>query len=202
MSNRHAALLLISVVLTALCGCLGSDSQTTIATLKESAGSVDCRNNPDDRFQPATVGQTLSDNASIRTGENSSALLAFSIGGRLKLSSNSFFLVKQGNCIGSQNAGNGLFEIDKQAEKISIETPQGLTTILGTKFKQTVTQDKVELVLYEGLIEFSSQEGKTVRINPGEKLLIEAGNPPGEPVKIDDFNIDELFNSEKSNKSY
>jgi len=202
MMNRLVCLIVISFFLAATSGCQESANRQAIATLKESAGSVDCRNSPDGRFQPATVGQKFTDNESIRTGDNSSALLEFSIGGRLKLSANSFFLVRQGNCIGTHNAGSGLYEIDKQSEKISIETPQGLTTILGTKFKQTVTPDKVELVLYQGSIEFTGKQGEPVKLMPGEKLVVESGNPPGKPEKIDDFNIDELFNNEKSNKSY
>lgn len=182
-------------------GCSNKNDKP-VAKLLKISGTVEIRTAPDTKFESANPDYELYNDMAVRTGENSNAELSFTCGGMLKLSSGAFFQVKSGQILGKQTSGAGLYEIDKQPQPISIETPHGVTTILGTKFRQVVNADSVEIVLTEGQIEFYDNAGNKAKVEAGHKLLVKKDQPLSDPVSIDDFNVDELFNEGKSLKNF
>ncbi|MGM0599989.1 MAG: FecR domain-containing protein [Candidatus Rifleibacteriota bacterium] len=182
-------------------GC-SDQNNVPIGQLIKISGTVEIREAPGQKFKTASVNLKLFNDMAVRTQENSKAKLSFTCGGQLKLSSNAFFQVKSGQVLGKQTSGSGFYEIDKQPKPLSIETPHGVTTILGTKFRQMVNETSVEIFLKEGSIEFYDNAGNKTKIESGQKLLVEKGKPLTEAVPTDDFDVDKLFNEDKSLKNF
>lgn len=191
---------LASISLT-ITGC-GSSSSNPLAELKSIVGTVECRPSSTENFKVAKQGLILNDMSAIRTKEDSSATIVFKKGGTLRLAANSFFEVKKGTTLGRQETGTGIYKIDKQKNKLSIETPQGLTTILGTEFRQDVTKDNTTVILKEGSIQFTDTKGKEVILKPGERIIVENGKALSSPEKVNSFDVDSFFSPENTLKSF
>lgn len=186
-------------ILLSMIGC--RDKVEFQAEVKSFMGKVEYRH-AGGNFQIAEKGQKLFDKDAVRTGEESNLTITFAKGGKLKLFSNSFFEVKKGDLLGKQGLGSGIYAIDKQNNTLKIEVPQGLTTILGTTFRQDISSDSAIIYLKEGSIKFSNSSGAVVVLKEGEKLVIPSEVRILKPEKINEFDVDTLFKDDKTLTSF
>lgn len=167
------------------------NSKAILGSLQGITGKVEYKIANSDLYTSAQNGFELYQNTCVRTQRNGKVTIVFRKRGKLTLASNSFFKIKSGNCIGSQNYGTAIYDINKQKSTISVKTPQGLTCILGTTFRQDISSDSLSIVLKVGLIKFQGNNGKQILIKPSEQLTIK--NNEFKVIKLAASNIHNLF---------
>ena len=122
----------------------------------------------------------------MRTGADGETNVAFTDGVSVKLWPDSHFSITGKARIGRQESGSALFNIPSSPIERTIETPTGLTTIMGTVFAQEVTSSTFSLFLHEGKVSFTDNKGVTKMLTPGQQLLVKAGEPLPEQILMDE----------------
>lgn len=179
-------------------GC-GSQNEplAKIASLK---GKVDARTGAGATFVPAQTDMHLKHQGAIRTDRESEATLEdISRKGSIKIDPDSYYEVRAGTNIGFHGNGKAIFDINKQQTEIHIETPHGNTAVLGTKFGQVISEEKFELWVEEGRVEFTAKNGDKQALSANQKIQWEVKNGPlPAPAEFNLLESEEFFKSNQS----
>jgi hypothetical protein len=138
--------------------------------------------------KPATLGQTVSKDATIEVKNNSMAVLQFSSAASITLKANSVLSIANlsKNEAGkpvielSQSSGASFSKIAKGQSDFSIKTPTAVAGVRGTSFELTVGNGKTtQIKLLEGKVAvIKATEGQTaesIREDLAEATVVEAG---------------------------
>lgn len=80
--------------------------------------------------------------------------------------------------------------------KFEVKTPLGVTTVRGTDFIVDSTPASTDVLMLEGVVEFSDLEGhKVVSVKTGESSTVTAGGLPSEPQKLDSATVFQKYKS-------
>lgn len=193
------ALLTLFGLLTGLAlgssGCGAGATGTALTTLRQPQGKVEARSRATEAFAPATDGMSLPAGGVVRTGDDGIALLHYPDGTEVSLHSDTYYEIKDQTLLGRQDTGSARYRVAPQKQTIGVETPHGVTAVLGTFFRLDVTASQTVLTLQEGKVRFTSSGGPAgVELTPGQQLSVTGGQPLGTPAELDPITLETLFN--------
>jgi hypothetical protein len=178
-----------------LTGC--GQQAGTAAILQEAKGVVQVRASSQAEFTPGKDGDSLLIGGAVKTAENATARLRFADAGEVLVKPESFFEIGSGQPLGKQSGGSAVYRVNKQKDDLKIETPQGVTAVLGTVFLLKIDPNGTIVVVEEGQVSFTNLDGQTALVNPGEQLTAAAKGPLPAPVKIDPITRDQMFGNDQ-----
>ena len=132
--------------------------------------------------KPATLGQTVSKDATIEVKANSMAVLQFSSAASITLKANSVLSIANlsKNDTGkpvielSQNTGSSFSKIAKGQSEFSIKTPTAVAGVRGTSFELIVGNGKTtQIKLLEGKVQVAKAEATKEEL--AQAPVVEAG---------------------------
>ena len=174
-------------------GCQGG--KETIGKLLSVKGDVKARFSTKKEFSDAVVDTPLAVGGAVKTGKDSGAEISIEGKGQVALRAESFFEVQPNQLVGKQGSGTAIYRFQKQKEQIKIETPQGVTSVLGTTFLLLVASETTTVVVDEGKVAFTNMSGESAEIAAKEKLVAKAGGKLDKPEAIDPMTRNSFFGS-------
>ena len=148
--------------------------------------------------KPATLGQTVSKDATIEVKNNSMAVLQFASAASITLKANSVLSIANlsKNDSGkpvielSQNTGSSFSKIAKGQSEFSIKTPTAVAGVRGTSFELVVGNGKTtQIKLLEGKVQVAKANATTEElaaapvVEAGQKIDADAAHV-GKPTEI------------------
>ncbi len=193
--RRGALLAILGLVALASAGCGGGGAgSSAIATLGQIQGKVEARPRAADPFAPAAGEVPLQAGGAVRTGEDGQGKVTYLDGTEVSLSPETYFEVKAASVFGRQESGSGRYRVSPQKTTVEVETPHGVTAVLGTAFRLDVTATQTVVSLQEGKVRFTNPSREAVELTPGQQLTVTAGQPLGQPEELDPITLETLFN--------
>ena len=176
-----------------LIGCQGGSGSSALVTIQNVAPQAHCRKNSSDPFQEAKAEQTFPAGSSFKTGEGGAMELHFADGTSVELQSETYFeYVGQATEV-KQMQGKVVYRIKPQKKQFKIETPHGVTAVLGTTFLIAVATDSISILVDEGTIEFSSMAGEKQQISGGAVLSFSGKGSLGKAGPADPMLLQATF---------
>jgi ferric-dicitrate binding protein FerR (iron transport regulator) len=128
----------------------------------------------------AAVNDRVFWNDGLRSGPSGRAHVTLTDGSELNLGSESSLTILQHDAQAQQTSLDLLIgrlrgkvtKLTRPGGKFEIHTPVGVAGLVGTDFSLLVTNDYVELMVFEGAVQFTTLDGKSVTVNAGNKLRI------------------------------
>ncbi len=128
----------------------------------------------------AAVSDRVYWNDGLRSGPTGRAHITLKDGSQLNLGSDSSLRILQHDAQAQQTSldlllGRMRGKITKLARpgpKLEIHTPVGVAGLVGTDLSLLVTDDYVEMVVFEGAVSFTTLNGQSVTVTAGNKLRI------------------------------
>jgi len=128
----------------------------------------------------ATVSDRVYWNDGLRSGPTGRAHITLKDGSQLNLGSDSSLRILQHDAQAQQTSldllvgrirGN-ITKLSRPGAKFEIHTPVGVAGLVGTDLSLEVTNDYVELMVFEGEVRFTTLNGQTADVTAGNKLRI------------------------------
>ncbi|RCK78181.1 MAG: hypothetical protein OZSIB_1697 [Candidatus Ozemobacter sibiricus] len=173
-------------------GCGGSGG-AAVATLREVKGKVEARGTGGAPFQIVAGELPLQVGGAIRTGEDGEGLVKYVEGSEVRLGAETYYEVREKGTLGWQESGSARYKVPPQKQPVGVETPHGVTAVLGTDFRLDVTATQTTVTLQEGKIRFTNRASESIELTPGQQLTVTAGQPLGTPAELDPITLESLF---------
>ncbi len=161
--------------------------------IEEVKGTVQTRITRESLFEAAKPKMALAVGGAIKSGDDGFARISFPSGATIEIRPDTFFEIGEDNNLGKQANGEALFQVKPQGVKTTVETPHGVTAILGTKFLQQISSDSTTISLFEGKVQFMANNGKSETLDEKKQLTIKNGTVQ-KPLEMDPFLIQKLQN--------
>ncbi|MEW6708454.1 MAG: FecR family protein [Candidatus Riflebacteria bacterium] len=160
------AIIALSVIIT---GCQKSESG---AKLLKVTGDVEARIDSGSKFTKAVQNSFLLVGGAVRTRPESSAdLLLPDNCGIIELKQDSYFEFTESSF--KQNSGTGVYRINPSKKPISVETPHGITGVIGTVFEVTVSSSSTKVGVSEGKVRLTSKSGTEHILESGKMMSLD-----------------------------
>ena len=129
---------------------------------------------------PASVSDRIYWNDGLRSGPTGRAHVALTDGSQLNLGSDSSLRILQHDAQAQQTSLDLLMgrlrgkitKLTRPGAKFEIQTPVGVAGLVGTDLSLLVTNDYVEMMVFEGAVRFTTLNGQVVTVTAGNKLRI------------------------------
>jgi len=116
----------------------------------------------------------------LRSGPTGRAHITLSDGSQLGLGSDSSLLILQHDTQAQQSSldlvtgrmRGQIIKLTKPGAKFEVRTPMGVAGLVGTDFSLLVTPDYTELMVFDGVMRFTTLQGKSIVVNAGMKVRI------------------------------
>ncbi len=177
-------------------GCSGSGPSQPVAQVKNPQGTVDSRAGEAGDFSPAKDKQALEKGGAVRTGRKSTVDLVFADGSDCTVKAEAYFEVGKKEVTGLQNQGMVIYRFKTQQEgkKATVQTPHGVTAVLGTVFLLDVVSTSTTLLVDKGKVSFQpAGASEAVIVTDGQRLVCAAGQPPSQPEAVDPVQRKSMF---------
>ena len=131
-------------------------------------------------YLPSSAGSTSSSHLRSRSSSvvaNSTAFALSSTSGRTKI---------------LHRSGTAIYNVRKKpARHFSVDTPNIVAVVKGTKFEIDESRDSSVVSVYSGIVEVTSRvDGRTVRVEPGQTAILEGGRTRLIPIETQDGSAD------------
>jgi hypothetical protein len=128
----------------------------------------------------AAVSERVDWDDDLRSGPTGRAHVALNDGSQLNLGSDSSLLILRHDAQAQQTSLDLIFgrlrgqimKLTRAGAKFEIQTPVGVAGLVGTDFSLQVTNEYVELIVFEGAVRFTTLDGKAVTVPAGMRLRI------------------------------
>jgi hypothetical protein len=128
----------------------------------------------------AAVSDRIYWNDGLRSGPTGRAHVTLKDGSQLNLGSDSSLRILQHDAQAQQTSLDLLLgrmrgkitKLTRPGAKFEIHTPVGVAGLVGTDLSLLVTNDYVEMIVFEGTVRFTTLNGQTVTVTAGNKLRI------------------------------
>jgi ferric-dicitrate binding protein FerR (iron transport regulator) len=128
----------------------------------------------------AAVSDRLYWNDGLRSGPTGRAHVTLQDGSQLNLGSDSSLRILQHDARAQQTSLDLLIgrmrgkitKLTRPGSKFEIHTPMGVAGLIGTDLSLWVTDDFVELMVFEGTVRFTTLDGKSITVTAGNKVRI------------------------------
>ncbi len=181
-------------------GC-GSSSEP-VAVLKETKGEVSFTEKASNRFVKAETGKNIFDGGAVKTTSEASVELEFiKDKTNVKVGENTYFEVKNFSKKElKQMGGVAIYNISPQDKELTVETPNGMATVLGTVFRIDVAATYTQLIVERGKVQFAKGDKKVV-VEAGKYYsTAQKGDPKAEV--FDPFELEKLFSGTSLKQGY
>jgi len=119
-------------------------------------------------------------NDGLRSGPTGRAHVTLKDGSQLNLGSDSSMRILQHDAQAQQTSldlalgrmRGKITKLTRAGSKFEVHTPLGVAGLVGTDFSLLVTNDYVELMVFEGAVRFTNMNGQAVTVTAGNKLRI------------------------------
>ncbi len=145
-------------------------------------------------FQDAREGDKIEAGGAIRTGENGRSTLMYPDGTEIAIQPDTYFEVKAEGFLGRQTQGSAIYKVKPQQSGAKVETPHGVTAVLGTTFLVKVASSGTAVWVEEGTVEFTTPFGDKKAVKAGENLSYSGTGALGSPVPTNPVDQQGLFN--------
>ncbi len=138
----------------------------------------------------AAVSDRIFWNDDLRSGPTGRAHVTLKDGSQLNLGSDSSLRIVQHDAQAQQTQLDLLVgrlrgkitKLTRLGSKFEIKTPMGVAGLIGTDLSLWVTDDFVELMVYEGSVRFTTLDGKSTIVTAGNKVRISKGGVLDGPI--------------------
>ena len=128
----------------------------------------------------ANVSDRVYWNDDLRSGPTGRAHVTLKDGSQLNLGSDSSLRILQHDAQGQQTSldlaigrlRGKVTKLTRPGAKFEVHTPLGVAGLVGTDFSLLVTNDYVELMVFEGVVRFTPLSGQAVTVNAGMMVRI------------------------------
>ncbi|EKD83003.1 MAG: hypothetical protein ACD_39C00946G0001 [uncultured bacterium] len=169
------SLSVILALLSAIPFLAGCGSEPAMAQFVKISGIVEARSKPADKFAPALQQGFLPSGGAVRTMPESSAdLLLPENRGIIEVKADTYFELPLSINNIRQESGTIIYRINQDKGGFTIDTPHGLTGVLGTIFELTVNSEATTVGVKEGKVSLTNKQGETRTVEANEKLGISA----------------------------
>ncbi len=128
----------------------------------------------------ASVSDRVYWNDDLRSGPTGRAHVTLTDGSQLNLGSDSSLRILQHDAQAQQTQlellvgrlRGKITKLTRLGSKFDIKTPMGVAGLIGTDLSLWVTDDFVELIVFEGTVRFTTLDGKSVIVTAGNKVRI------------------------------
>lgn len=128
----------------------------------------------------AAVSDRVFWNDGLRSGPTGRAHVTLKDGSQLNLGSDSTLRILQHDAQAQQTSldlalgrmRGRITKLTRAGSKFEVHTPLGVAGLVGTDFSLLVTNDYVELMVFEGTVRFTNMNGQAVTVNAGNKVRI------------------------------
>jgi ferric-dicitrate binding protein FerR (iron transport regulator) len=128
----------------------------------------------------AAVSDSIYWNDGLRSGATGRAHVTLKDGSQLNLGSDSSLRIIQHDAQAQQTSLDLLMgrmrgkitKLTRPGAKFEIHTPVGVAGLVGTDLSLLVTNDYVELMVFDGTVRFTTLDGQSVTVTSGMKLHI------------------------------
>ncbi|MBF0500063.1 MAG: FecR domain-containing protein [Candidatus Riflebacteria bacterium] len=175
------------------CGNAKAPTADWAAVIDHPQGNVAVRETSATAFHPGKQGDRLPEGAATRTDETGWAKLKFPDESLVTVFPDTFFEVKAGNTMGAQTSGRALYKITPQKQRSMVETPHGVTAVLGTEFLIAIATDGTSIHVKEGKVTFTAHDGSVKTITKNQSLAYKGSGPLPEPTTSDPTEASRLF---------
>lgn len=193
--NRKRSLLVVAagaLFVGSFLGCGGGGQP--FAVIKTPAGKVDVRVKAGGAFAVAQDGTSIQRGGAIRTGEKSTSDLQFTDGSKVQVRPESYLELNDGDPAMKQDSGAVIYKVAPQKETLRIQTPHGVTAVLGTTFVIEVSSQATSVALEEGKIAFTSAaSGEKRELSPGQRLVAPGVGTLPPTIQLSPIERQELF---------
>lgn len=176
-----------------LTGC-GSQAPTAQVTIKSPAAPAQAKLTSTATLQDAREGDKIEAGGAIRTGENGKATLVYPDSTEIAIQSETYFEVKSEGFLGRQTQGSAIYKVKPQQSGAKIETPHGVTAVLGTTFRIDVATGGTAVWVEEGTVEFSTAGGEKKAIKANENLNYSGSGKLADPAPTNPVDQQSRFN--------
>jgi len=165
----------------------------TIVTVKggETASLI-----PDPRLRPAEQRQDLKPGDTLRTNASGTMAIVFADQTQIRLGRNSTLVVKAvagGAPSALRLEGGSLWaRAPRNKTRLSIETPSATAAIRGTDWAITATDDRTDLEVFDGEIEFFNDQGR-LAVTEGQAAVAELGKAPSRVVIVNSTEREQML---------
>ena len=116
----------------------------------------------------------------LRSGSTGRAHITLTDGSQLNLGSDSSLLILRHDAQAQQSSldlvvgrmRGQIIKLTKPAASFEVRTPMGVAGLVGTDFSLLVTPDYAELMVFDGVVRFTTLQGKSIVVNAGMKVRI------------------------------
>ncbi len=116
----------------------------------------------------------------LRSGPTGRAHVTLTDGSQLNLGSDSSLLILRHDAQTQQSSldlvvgrmRGQIIKLTKPGANFEVRTPMGVAGLVGTDFSLLVTPDYTELMVFDGVMRFTTLLGKAVTVNAGQKIRI------------------------------
>jgi ferric-dicitrate binding protein FerR (iron transport regulator) len=128
----------------------------------------------------AAVSQHVLWGDDLRSGSTGRAHITLTDGSQLNLGSDSSLLILRHDAQAQQSSldlvvgrmRGQIIKLTKPAASFEVRTPMGVAGLVGTDFSLLVTPDYAELMVFDGVVRFTTLQGKSIVVNAGMKVRI------------------------------
>lgn len=116
----------------------------------------------------------------LRSGPSGRAHVTLTDGSQLNLGSDSSLLILRHDAQAQQSSldlvmgrmRGQIIKLTKPGASFEVRTPMGVAGLVGTDFSLLVMPDYTELMVFDGVMRFTTMQGKSVTVNAGQKIRI------------------------------
>jgi hypothetical protein len=168
----------VLVVLLAGCG-----SSSPVAKIASFEGQASCMVTSSSKFVGAEVNRELENGGAVRTSAKSSLKLEF-IQDKTNVSvgENTYFEIKNFSKKElKQMEGVAIYNVSPQDKELTVETPHGMATVLGTVFRLDTAATFTQLIVEKGTVQFAKGQDK-VKVTAGQQYSTAQENAEAQAV--------------------
>ncbi len=197
MTKSLLTVFLAVCILFSFSGC--GQEESAAAKLTSFSGDVAFKARSEAQFTPAAANAEIIAGGAVRTSKESQASLQLAANNAsIKIYEDTFFEVRAESSLGYQSSGKAVFDVNKQAKEIMVETTHGNTAVLGTRFAQIVSDKSFELWVEKGEVEFTSKDGQKQKVSAGKSIKWDVSKPLPEAKEHNFVDAEAIFGSGQS----
>ncbi|MBU1108875.1 MAG: FecR family protein [Candidatus Riflebacteria bacterium] len=170
------------VICSFLSGC---GAEMPKAEFVRVSGTVEMKQPGAQVFAQAREKDILQTGGAVRTMLEASADLILSNRGIIEIMPDSYFELTSANGDVKQDSGSIIYRINENKNGYKVNTPHGVTAVLGTVFMLSVTSDSTEIGVKEGKVSFTNTKGEIRYVEANEKIAVNASGMFSEKAGFD-----------------
>lgn len=190
---------IMTILLLSFHGC--GKSASPVAKIIKFTGKATYMLSSSSAFKEVKVEQGIAQGGSVKTSEDSTAELEFiKDKTKVNIAENTYFEIKDFSKKQlKQMGGVAIYDVSPQDKELTVETPHGMATVLGTVFQVKTADTFTEVVVERGVVQLAWGKN-TVKIKAGEYVDTKSKDNTPKPVDMEE--LERIFNGKGAKINY